>query len=1075
MTTSLRVRCSVSWMVLATALVASNLWGQAATATVQGTVTDSSGAAVPDATVQIKNTGTGATRTVSTNGQGRYQISELAVGSYDAQASKAGFQTVAHNGITANVGAELVVDFAMPVGQQTQTVTVEGEVSQVETTNATVGTLTDQRQMRELPLNGRNFEQLILLTPGVQSISGNAFQSSGFQGRAAEYSIAGSRPTGQAILLDDENLQNFWNKGMGSVTGTSLGVEAYGEFQTLTNTYGAQFGGNGAVINAVSKSGTNNFHGSAYDFLRNSALDSRSFIDPSSVPPFRKNQFGGSIGGPIIKDKLFFFANYEGIRQLLGETQVANVPDCGTAGVCTPSASLPLASQQAIINTLALFPKPDPGTVNAATGLGRSTQVANQIAHEDYFIGRGDYNISNNDSFFLRYMLDRDTLTEPFGGGGFAGNQGIPLWPESDKGSNAFTTAEWRRILSPTMVNVARFSFSRTSTVASTTSSTPVLQFFPGSGRQDGTISIGGLSGIGGALQLPFNEIQNRFTEADDLNWTHGSQTIKMGASISRLQTNTYMPFRQGSQWAFSGLSGFLLGQPTAVTFAPIILPQSLAYPQNLVGTASYANRDFRDIEFTPYFQDDWKVSPKLTLNLGVRWEFMTNPIDKHDALYAITDFKNSVGFSHVPNVMVKNPTWHNFNPRVGFAFDPFSDHKTSIRGGFGVFRDLILPGAYAPAYWDQPPYTTFQAGTSVAGSVAPNYPNIPTQLGAVKPTSSPAWDYNSVTTTPYVMQYNLNIQREILPATLLTVGYVGSRGLHLLTQVELNPSIPTVGPGGGTIYGALNPAGTAMVDNPRQNTNLGSFPAMIPTTTSRYNSLQASLVHRFAHNFQLQGSYTYSRSIDDGAFLNSFNSNVSGNWGNPYNQNYDKSVSSFDIMHVISINGLYALPFKANRLVSGWQISGINRWNTGLPITILDNIDASGFGGGVSTRPDVNPGFSNNPIIGNSAQWYNPLAFSVAQYGTLGNLGRDTVRGPHGENLDVALLKDTKIREGINIQFRAEFFNVLNHTNYGLPINTLYTGFAAGGVAIRNPNAGRITTYTGTPRQIQFGLKIVF
>jgi hypothetical protein len=1039
-----------------------------------------SGAAVPDATVQVKNTGTGAVRTVTSNAQGRYQVSELAVGSYDAQASKAGFQTVAHNGITANVGAELVVDFAMPVGQQTQTVTVEGEVSQVETTNATVGNLTDQRQMRELPLNGRNFEQLILLTPGVQSIGGNAFQASGFQGRAPEYSIAGSRPTGQAILLDDEGLQNFWNKGMGSVTGTSLGVEAYGEFQTLTNTYGAQFGGNGAVINAVTKSGTNSFHGSAYDFLRNSALDSRSYIDPSSVPPFRKNQFGGSIGGPVIKDKIFFFANYEGIRQLLGETQKATVPDCGTAGVCTPSSTLPLASAQAIASTLALFPKPDAGTVSCLPAgslncTGTSVQVANQIAHENFFIARGDYNISNNDALFVRYILDKTDFVEPFGGGGFAGNQGIATWPESDKGGNYFTTAEWRRILTPNMVNVARFSFSRTSTIASTLNSVPALQFFPGTGRQDGTVSISGLSGLGGALQLPFNEAQNRFTEADDVNWTHGSHTIKIGGSLSRLQTNTYMPFRQGSQWTFAGLSGFLLGQPTAVTFAPIILPQSTAYPQNLVGTASYANRDFRDIEFMPYFQDDWKVSSKLTLNLGIRWEFMTNPVETHNDLYAITNFATAVGFSQVPNVMITNPTWHNFNPRIGFAYDPFNDHKTSIRGGFGMFRDLILPGAYAPAYWDQPPYTTFQAGTSVAGSVAPNYPNIPTQLGAVKPTSSPAWDYTSINTTPYVMQYNLNIQREILPATLLTVGYVGSRGVNLLTQVERDPSVPTIGPGGITVYGALNAAGNAMVDNPRVNPNLGSFPAMIPTTLSRYNSLQTSVVHRFSHNFQMQGSYTWSRSIDDGAFLNSFNANTNANWGNPYNQNYDKSVSNFDQAHVISINGLYAFPFKANRLVSGWQLSGINRWSTGLPMTVFDNIDASGFGGGVQTRPNVNPGYSNNPILGTTGAWFDKNAFSLAPFGTLGNLGRDTLRGPAFEDLDLALLKDTKITERVNLQFRAEFFNIMNHTNLPLPVLNLYTGIA-NFAPVSNPLAGHIISpEVGTPRQIQFGLKIIF
>ncbi len=268
-----------------------HLHAQGATATILGTVTDGSGAAIPDAMVEVKNVGTGVGQSVSADAQGRYRVPDLGIGEYEIQASKTGFSTVVHKGITLAVGAQSVVDFSLPIGQQQQTVTVEGEVSQVETTNAAIGTTTSQQQMAELPLNGRNFEQLIQLAPGVATVN---FSTNAMQGRAAQYSVAGGRPEGQAMLLDDEGLQNFWNKGMGSVTGTSLGVEAIGEFQTLTNTYGAQFGGNGAVINAVSKSGTNSFHGSAYDFLRNSALDARDFFSTRNTPPaFRRSQYGG--------------------------------------------------------------------------------------------------------------------------------------------------------------------------------------------------------------------------------------------------------------------------------------------------------------------------------------------------------------------------------------------------------------------------------------------------------------------------------------------------------------------------------------------------------------------------------------------------------------------------------------------------------------------------------------------------------------------------------------------------------------------------------------------------------------
>jgi hypothetical protein len=398
---------------------------------------------------------------------------------------------------------------------------------------------------------------------------------------------------------------------MASVVGTSLGVEAIGEFQTLTNTYSAQFGGNGGVVNAVSKSGTNSFHGSAYEFIRNSALDARAFIDPgSSPPPFRRNQYGGSLGGPAKKDKAFFFVNYEGIRQLLGETKIANVPGCNlNAAACTPTATNP-ATRQAIINTLAVFPNAD----SVVNGQPRATSVANQVAHEDYVLARFDYTLSDKDSLFVRYVSDKSSFVEPFGGGAFGGGP-VPFWPELDASHSNFATLEWRRIISPTLVNVARASFSRPATNEFTDKTTgrgivngaDPLQFFGGA-RQDGIVNITGLSGIGGALQLPFNTTQNRYTEADDITWTHGAHTLRFGGSVSRLQTNTFMPFFHGAQWSFSGLSGgpfpFLGGVPTTLIYVPL---------------SSYPNRDFREIEITPYLQDDWKVSQKLTLNLGLR------------------------------------------------------------------------------------------------------------------------------------------------------------------------------------------------------------------------------------------------------------------------------------------------------------------------------------------------------------------------------------------------------------------------------------------------------------------------
>ena len=759
------------------------LYGQAATATLQGNVTDATGATVPDASIQAKNVNTDATQTARSDSQGRFTLSNLPVGDYEVQVSKPGFSTAVRAGVTLTVGSQSVIDFALAVGQQNQTVTVEAVNSQVETTNATVGTLIGQQQMRELPLNGRNFEQLIVLTPGVQTIAGNAFQATGFQGRAPEYSVAGSRPTGQAILLDDENLQNFWSKGMGSVMGTSLGVEAIGEFQTLTNTYSAQFGGNGAVVNAVSRSGTNAVHGSAYEFFRNDVLDARSFFDPNTKPTYRQNQFGGTVGGPIKKDKLFFFANYEGVRLAQGVSKIAFVPGCNLpqfAATCNPAANVPAAQATAIRNTLSVFPAAN----LVVGGKPEALTVANRIGNEDYFLGRFDWVISDKDSFLARYISDKSNFVEPYGGGGFAGGP-IANWPEQDSSHTQFATVEYRRIINPTLVNVFRFSYSRPGTYEFQQPTLPgglvngvdPLQFAPvSSGRPIGIVAIGGLSGIGSALQLPFNTTQNRFTEADDVTWTHGAHSMRFGASVSRLQSNTFMPFFAGGQFSFSNLAQFVTGSPNVVLYVPL---------------GSYPNRDFRQIEISPYAQDDWKISSKLTLNLGIRWEFSTNPVDQHNQLFAVTNVATATApyFTRVPNAMATNPTWNNFDPRVGIAFDPFADHKTSIRAGFGIFRELISVNTFAPGYWTSPPWA-LSVTPNIPGLSPVSYPTIPfngPNLG--KASSTPGFDYNS-STTPYVMQYNLNIQREIAKGTVFNIGYVGSKGVHLMTQVNLNPPL---------------------------------------------------------------------------------------------------------------------------------------------------------------------------------------------------------------------------------------------------------------------------------------------
>jgi hypothetical protein len=517
-----------------------SLYGQAATASISGRVTDATGAAVPETAVTIKNTGTSATQTVTTDGQGRYAVADLLIGTYDLSVMKTGFTTAVRTGLALTVGSAPVVDFRLDVGQTTETVNVSAAVTQVETTSAAVSSLVNQTQMRDLPLNGRNFEQLILLAPGVSTYPAGG--SSALTSVANAYSISGTRPEGYANLLDGEDVLNWWQRNAGgNVTGTSLGIDSIAEFQTLTGTYGAQFGGNGGAINAVTKSGTNDLHGSAYEYFRNSALDARGFFDAGSPPPFRRNQFGGSFGGPIKKNKLFFFGNYEGIRQVLDTTYVNFVPDANVRAGIIPNTSAPGACTTSFVPVhpasaamLALYPLPAPGTEildknGCPTGVGTLSLVGAQTSAENFFIGRVDYNISDKDSLFGRYQIDFGDRTT---------YAGLGLWPTFDVTHNQFATVGERHLFSANIVNQFTASYSRPVTSETQPTQHAALQIFT-PGREDVYVAMpNGISPLGASFINPFQYIQNKFTERDDLTWTKGSHTITMGLGFKREQLN---------------------------------------------------------------------------------------------------------------------------------------------------------------------------------------------------------------------------------------------------------------------------------------------------------------------------------------------------------------------------------------------------------------------------------------------------------------------------------------------------------------------------------------------------------
>ncbi len=1009
-------------LILAAGASIGRLNAQAATATVLGSVTDSSGASIPEATVQVRNVGTASVRSVASDGQGRYSVPDLPIGEYDIQASKTGFQTLVRKGITLTVGSEPVVDFQLPVGQAEQTINVEAAVSQVETATSAVSSLVNQAQMRDMPLNGRNFEQLILLAPGA--ISYPAGGSSALVGRAATFSVSGARPEGHAILLDGENIQDWWQRGSGAaVTGTSLGVEAIAEFQTLTNTYGAEFGGNGAVINAATRSGTNSFHGSAYDFLRNSALDARGFFDPNYVPPFRKNQFGGSVGGPVKKDKAFFFVNYEGIRQALGTS----------TPVFVPTAASRATAVAAVKPILDLYPLP---TTDLGNGTGTVTEIASQVAHENYVLGRFDYTVSEKDSFFVRYLSDKADQVVP---------SAIPLWPVSDRNHNQFATIQERHIFSPTLINSFSFSFSRPETDETQPETTPALQLFKG--RQDATISVSGLTAIGANFVNPFRFLQNKFTESDDILWTKGSHSLKMGASFRRQQINSFSYTYWNGNYTFTSLPALLSGTPFLFTGAK--------------DGEAYGNRDIRDIALTPYFQDDWKVSRRLTLNLGLRYEFQTNPIEQHDNFNNVVNPPYGAGYTHVKHALGTNPSLWNLDPRLGFAYDVFGDHKTSLRGGFGIMHDPYQTYVYFSGYVGSPPFNSLNQSN-------PSFP-IPFQgSGVTQPLPSLTFgtDYN-IHTTPYQIQWNLNLQREIGRNTVVTAAYVGSRGVHLLAFRDFNPPVPTTDASGVLHFG------TGTTSNPRINPNFGTLVLTNPSSSSRYNSVQTSVNHRLTNGFQANFSYTFSRCVDGAYTYGGLGgNNGTSSWTNPYNGSVDKGLCSFDIRHNLTLSALYRLPFRGNRFVEGWQVTGVEAYRTGVPFSITAGFDRGLLANNFSTpRPNYIAGCD---IKGGQSRihWFNPACFALEPAGTLGNAGRNIGTAPGYTTVDFAVLKDIKIIESVNVQFRAELFNILNHTNFGIPALGAFTSAGGGAVA---GNAGTITTIVGTSRQIQFGLKVLF
>ncbi len=1050
-------------------------FGQTVGASIQGTVTDESGATVANAKVEVRNVATGLTQTTATNANGNYRMPLLPSGDYEVRVTAAGFQPHLRRGVTLAVGQDVVADATLAVGQLESLVTVEASAPAVNITSAALSGLVTKDEIRDLPLNGRSFQQLALLQTGVSAALAAGNDAIG--GRTPKISINGARPEQNNFLLDGTDINNVYNKTPGSVAGVLLGVEAILEFQVLTNAYSAEFGrSSGGVINAVTRSGTNSYHGSLFHFHRNSALDAKNYFDRQDlpIPPFKRNQMGGVLGGPIRKEKTFFFAAFEGLIERLGITGLTTVPDDNARQGLLQAADRigePLFNQDgspqfrnvglhpSIPNYLDLFfPRVNGRLIRNSRGLlsggGEYFFSTLQPTDEYFFQGRIDHQLSERNKLWGRYTFDHGDVNRQIA-------NRPPVAFTKERSRNQYLTMEYLHTFASGAINTAQFGFNRSVQEAENQRTIDIpesLLFIPG--EPFGAINISGLvTELGGDFRLPRLDRLNNFQVSDTIFMTRGSHGLKFGGLAQRLQFNQNTVSQRGGVVIFDNLERFLQGRPNSV---------DLAVPGRIDPV-----RGYRQSLFGFFIQDDFKLRPHLTINLGLRYEFVTVPTEvngKISNLRQVTDSQITVG-----DPWHNNPSLKNFAPRIGIAWDPFGDGKTAIRAGFGMFYDQILPKYYFFSGSLNPPFTT---RTSLDSRIAPiPFPNILANFNPNAPIPAQVQTANFDMQTPYIMQYNLSVQRSLPGGFDMTLAYAGSRGNHLIRLGDANLAPETI----------VNGVKTYQPTMGRRNPNFTGIWQRVTDAQSFYNSAQVSVVKRYAGGLRTQLSYTYARSIDDSSGINSqdFVNNVQYvlDW---YDRTLDRGLSAFHIKHNLTFNWTYDLPFGrkakgvAGALLKGWQINNIGAIRSGVPFTVRLGFNRSGNLNTTSfsahERPNVKPGSTINPILGGPNLYYDPNAFEVPAANTRGTLGRNTLIGPGMIGIDASVGKSFPLGENRALQFRAEVFNLPNHPNFAVPSGlVVFTGVSPEGVATTPSAAGRITSTVTDSRQIQLGLKLTF
>ena len=1027
-------------------------------ASIQGIVTDPSGGAIQGVSIQIKNVETGAIRSLITDETGRYDASSLPVGRYVIKEEKSGFRSEEKTGISLALGQSETVNIALLVGDVRQVVHVEAAPTVVVISTEDVSGLVGEQQVKDLPLNGRSYDQLITLNPGVVNYTSQRAGGIGTSNSVVGnmFSASGRRPQENLYLLNGVEFTSASeiNNTPGGVSGQLLGVDAVREFSVVKDTYGAEYGKRpGAQITIATASGTNQFHGSAYEFVRNSALDARNFFDHGAIPGFRRNVFGASIGGPIRKDKTFVFANYEGFRQSLGLSDLSLVPDATSRAKAVASIK-PLLALWPVANGVEILT-----STGTPSGIAEAFSNPNQRIREDFGTARLDQIFTDRDSLAVVYTADDSEAHSPTNN---------PFTLVDVYLREQVVSLSETHIFSPTVLNKATFGFSRGAFYFNS-GTTVNLPAWVNNGQPVGAIVVGGGTTLNGASQITnggtnagsnLRAARNLYTESDQVTFTRGKHLLILGGWLQQLQSNDSLVQDQYGQVSFTNLQTFLQGAVSTYTYAPNYTPLS-----------------WRSIEGAFYAEDVIKVTPSWELRLGFRGE-STNGWNEAYGRASNYAFSPSGVIETQPVVGSSAFTVNNAKflpaPRVGTAWSPFASKKTVIRAGFGMYYALLDNLSYR---LDQNgPFNDVYAVKNLPfGNIAPDatYSGVKLIPSGVQPDLK----------TPTVESWSLKVEQQLSANTSLGVSYIGSHGYHELLSADANLPSPTICPAApcpaGYPSGAYYyPTGAALA-----NTALWNTTHWLSQGISSYHGLEVDVNRRFGHGLQFRGVYTFSKSLDDGDNMNtSVATNSPAFVANPLQPKSDYGRASFDVRHAGVIQATYDLPFgRTNaaqthawleRVIGNWQLSGIQTVQSGLPFTPQLSYNPSNDGDTRNpVRPSWNPNFTGPVILGGPNQYFNPKAFIQPLPGTYGNVGRNILQAPGLTETDLSLTKMFSFTERLNLQFRTEVFNLFNHTNFNAPNPVVYAA-ATGGPS---PTAGVITATTTTSRQIQFGLKLLW